>query len=122
MRASRRLIAFAAVAALVGAACGSDDSSDSSTENTDATETTEGSETTDATETTEAPEETTTETTEYQAPARGDADRVIWADDTRAPVLEPIAEAFSEAEGVTVQVVEVPFDQIRDQLNPRLRR
>ncbi len=121
MRASRRLIAFAAVAALVGAACGSDDTSDSSadagtTGTTEATtETTEA--TTDTTEATTETTEATTETTEYQAPARGDADLVIWADDTRAPVLEPIAQAFSDAEGVTVEVVEVPFDQIRDQLS-----
>ncbi len=117
MRASRRLIAFAAVAALVGAACGSDDTSSSSTGDTTATTATE---TTDATATTDAVTETTeatTETTEYQAPPRGDADLVIWADDTRAPVLEPIAAAFSEAEGVNVQVVEVPFDEIRDQLS-----
>ncbi len=114
MRAPRRLIAFAAVAALVGAACGSDSDSDSSAENTDATETTDAPDSTEATtETTEA----TTETTEYQAPARGDADLVIWADDTRAPVLKPIADEFGELEGITVQVVEVPFDQIRDQLS-----
>jgi maltose-binding protein MalE len=119
MRAPRRLIAFAAVAALVGAACGSDDdTSDSSADTTDATETTEGSETTEAPETTEGGgEEATTETTEYQPPARGDADLVIWADDTRAPVLEPIAASFSDAEGVNVQVLEVPFDEIRDNLS-----
>jgi maltose-binding protein MalE len=120
MRASRRLIAFAAVAALVGAACGSDDTSDSSAGDTTAANTTEATETTDAPDTSDAVTETTeatTETTEYQAPPRGDADLVIWADDTRAPVLEPIAAAFGEAEGITVQVVEVPFDQIRDQLS-----
>jgi maltose-binding protein MalE len=113
MRASRRLIAFAAVAALVGAACGSDDTSDSSADTTG----TETPDTTEAAETTEAPDATTTETTEYVPPARGDADLVIWADDTRAPVLEPIAAAFSEAEGVNVQVLEVPFDEIRDNLS-----
>jgi len=107
MRASRRLIAFTAVAALVGAACGSDDTSNSSSSDTTGTETTDGPATTD---------EATTETTEYQPPARGDADLVIWADDTRTPVLEPIAAAFSEAEGVNVQVLEVPFDEIRDNL------
>jgi maltose-binding protein MalE len=112
MRASRRLIAFAAVAALVGAACGSDDSSDSAAEPS-APENTEATESTEATEGTEA----APGTTEYQAPARGDADLVIWADDTRAPVLEPIAQEFAEAEGITVDVVEVPFDQIRDQLS-----
>jgi maltose-binding protein MalE len=120
MRASRRLIAFAAVAALVGAACGSDDSSDSATDNTETAGTTETTEAADTTETTEATTETTeatTETTEYQAPPRGDADLVIWADDTRAPVLRPIADAFAADEGITVDVVEVPFDQIRDQLS-----
>ena len=50
-------------------------------------------------------------------PARGDADLVIWADDTRAPVLAPIADAFSAEEGVVVSVLEVPFDQIRDNLS-----
>ena len=42
---------------------------------------------------------------------------MIWADDTRAPVLEPIAAEFGELEGITVQVVEVPFDQIDAQLS-----
>ena len=42
---------------------------------------------------------------------------MIWADDTRAPVLTPIAEAFSADEGVNVQVLEVPFDEIRDNLS-----
>jgi arabinogalactan oligomer / maltooligosaccharide transport system substrate-binding protein len=117
MRVPRRLIAFAAVAALVGAACGSDD--DEATTDTGDTDTTEQTETTDAPDTTEAPvtTEATTETTEYQPPARGDADLVIWADDTRTPVLEPIAASFSEAEGVNVQVLEVPFDEIRDNLS-----
>jgi len=106
------LIAFTAVAALVGAACGSDDTSVSSS--SDPTTAATG----DITATTEAATDaTTTETTEFQPPARGDADLVIWADDTRAPVLEPIAAAFSEAEGVNVQVLEVPFDEIRDNLS-----
>jgi maltose-binding protein MalE len=117
------LITFVAVAALLGAACGSDDTSDSSAGDTATdtdTETTDAAVTTDDTDTTDAPESTeaeTTETTEYQAPDRGDADLVIWADDTRAPVLEPIAQQFSDEEGVTVSVIEVPFDKIRDQLS-----
>ncbi|HSM65342.1 MAG TPA: maltose ABC transporter substrate-binding protein, partial [Ilumatobacteraceae bacterium] len=96
---------------------GSDD--DEATTDTGDTDTTEQTETTDAPDTTEAPvtTEATTETTEYQPPARGDADLVIWADDTRTPVLEPIAASFSEAEGVNVQVLEVPFDEIRDNLS-----
>ena len=119
MRASRRLIAFTAVAALVGAACGSDDASNSSSSDTTEAASGDATVTTDAsTATTEAATDaTTTETTEYQPPARGDADLVIWADDTRTPVLEPIAAAFSEAEGLNVQVLEVPFDQIRDNLS-----
>ena len=119
MRASRRLIAFTAVAALVGAACGSDDTSNSSSSDTTEAASGDTTVTTDsATATTEAATDaTTTETTEYQPPARGDADLVIWADDTRTPVLEPIAAAFSEAEGLNVQVLEVPFDQIRDNLS-----
>ena len=122
MRVQRRLIAFAAVAALVGVACGSDsDTASNDTSDSGATETTEAmTESTEAPESTDAPdttEEATTETTEYVAPPRGDADLVIWADDTRAPVLEPIADEFAEEEGITVQVVEVPFDEIRDQLS-----
>lgn len=133
MRAHRRLIAVVASLAIVGAACGGDD--DATTTQTTAPipatlpETTAPTpatlpETTPPTpatipETT-APEGTTpTETTEppYVPPARGDADLVIWADDTRAPVLTPLAEAFSADEGVKVSVLEVPFDKIRDNLS-----
>lgn len=119
MRSSRRLVGVVAAIALVAAACGSDDTSGSSAGDT-------GTPSTDATDVTTAPDATsapddsdaaTTETTEYQPPARGDADLVIWADDTRTPVLQPIAAAFGEAEGLDVQVVEVPYDEIRDNLS-----
>lgn len=59
----------------------------------------------------------TTPTTEYAPPARGDADLVIWADDTRKQVLDPIAAAFAAAEGVKVEVQLVPADNIRDSLS-----
>jgi maltose-binding protein MalE len=49
-------------------------------------------------------------------PPRGDADLVIWADDTRTPVLKPFAEAFAADEGIKVSVQQLKFDQIRDQL------
>jgi arabinogalactan oligomer / maltooligosaccharide transport system substrate-binding protein len=49
-------------------------------------------------------------------PARGDADLVIWADDTRAPILKPLADKFAGAEGIKIVVQELKFDQIRDQL------
>jgi arabinogalactan oligomer/maltooligosaccharide transport system substrate-binding protein len=48
------------------------------------------------------------------APSAPAAPLVIWADDTRAPVIRPFAEAFAQAEGIEVEVVEVAFDQIRD--------
>ncbi|MFZ2349330.1 MAG: maltose ABC transporter substrate-binding protein [Candidatus Bipolaricaulis anaerobius] len=40
---------------------------------------------------------------------------VIWADDTRAPVLRDIAGEFSATTGVEVEVVEIAYDQIRGQ-------
>jgi arabinogalactan oligomer / maltooligosaccharide transport system substrate-binding protein len=120
MRAHRRLIAIVASLAIIGAACGDDDTNDTTPATEPAAvETTDAPvvETTDP-ETTD-PETTEPETTEpeYEPPARGDADLVIWADDTRAPILTPIAAEFGEEEGITVVVQEVPFDQIRDQLS-----
>src|SRR6056297_489854 len=51
------------------------------------------------------------------APERADADLVIWADDTRRPVIEPFTERFGEEQGITVAVQEVPFDLIRDNVS-----
>jgi maltose-binding protein MalE len=72
-------------------------------------------ETADTTTTTAAPsgEETTTTTTPV---VRADADLVIWADDTRTPVIEPFAEQFGQANDLTVAVQELNFDDIRDRL------
>jgi maltose-binding protein MalE len=41
---------------------------------------------------------------------------LIWADETRAPVLEQVATAFEDAYGVPVEVQEVGFGDIRGQL------
>jgi arabinogalactan oligomer / maltooligosaccharide transport system substrate-binding protein len=42
---------------------------------------------------------------------------LIWADETRAPVLQPIADTFmANNPGVTVEIQNVDFGQIRDQL------
>jgi maltose/maltodextrin transport system substrate-binding protein len=41
---------------------------------------------------------------------------LIWADDTRAPIMIDVAKAFTEAYGVEVEVQEVGFDDIRGQL------
>lgn len=40
---------------------------------------------------------------------------VIWADDTRAPVLRDLAKEYTAKTGVAVEVVEVAFDQLRGQ-------
>jgi len=50
------------------------------------------------------------------APERGDADLVIWADDTRTPVMREIAEPFAEELGIVVAVQEVPSGDIRQLL------
>jgi len=47
--------------------------------------------------------------------AQGDA-LVVWADDTRAPVLEELAADFEAQFGVAVEVEELSFGDIRDQL------
>jgi maltose-binding protein MalE len=47
------------------------------------------------------------------APERGDADLVIWASDTQAPVIREIAVPFAEETGVVVAVQELPFGEIR---------
>jgi maltose-binding protein MalE len=134
MRAPRRrLLAAAACFALIGAACGGDDSDTTPAET--APETTEAPaddtdpepDDTDEPDPDPEPDDTDdgdadegddgeAEEEAFVPPARGDADLVIWADDTRTPVLAPIAATFSEEEGVNVVVLEVPFDQIRDSL------
>lgn len=40
---------------------------------------------------------------------------VIWADDTRTPVLRDIAREFTAATGVGIEVVEIAYDNIRGQ-------
>ena len=41
---------------------------------------------------------------------------LIWADETRKPVIDEIAKHFTELYGVPVEVQEVPFGDIRDKL------
>jgi arabinogalactan oligomer / maltooligosaccharide transport system substrate-binding protein len=53
---------------------------------------------------------------EAEEVTRADADLVIWADDTRTPVLQPFVEEFGEENDVEVAVQEVPFDDIRERL------
>lgn len=46
----------------------------------------------------------------------GAADLVIWADDIRVPVMRELGEQFGSDQGVTVEVQEVAFEDIRGQL------
>ncbi|HET9443406.1 MAG TPA: maltose ABC transporter substrate-binding protein [Acidimicrobiales bacterium] len=104
MRTSRRggrlLLAILVVLGLVLAACG--DGDDEAADEGD-----------------RGTAESTTTSTE-PPPARGDADLVIWADDTRTPALKPFATEFGTTNGVKVDVVEVAggsnFSRIRDLL------
>ena len=45
-----------------------------------------------------------------------DAELVIWADETRAPVLEDIGAAFTAAYGVPIVVQEMGFDDMKDNM------
>ena len=67
-------------------------------------------------EATEVPaEEPMEEATEAPAPdAEGSI--LIWADEARASVLEPIVEAFESEYGVPVEIQQLQFGDIRDQL------
>lgn len=48
---------------------------------------------------------------EGEAPARADADLVIWSDEPRTPVIEAAAAGFAEANGITVAVQTVETDR-----------
>ncbi len=128
---SKLLIALLMTLMLIAAACGSD--SDSADSGTDAdTETTESEANDEEADDAEAEDETADEPEdeaeeeaaaddeameEEEAPiVRADADLVIWADDTRTPVILPLAEEFGEENGITVAVQEVNFGDIRDRL------
>jgi arabinogalactan oligomer / maltooligosaccharide transport system substrate-binding protein len=108
MTSWRKWLAVVPIAALVLTGCGGTDDPADEPEATD-TEV-EETEEPDAEET----EEPESDDDAEDSVGRADADLVIWADDTRAPILEPLAEEFGQAEGISVAVQEVPFDQIRD--------
>lgn len=64
----------------------------------------------------EMTEEATLEPTEEPVVRDPDADLVIWADETRAPVLQGVADQFEEENGVVVTVQQVDFGDIREQI------
>ncbi|GIH23679.1 sugar ABC transporter substrate-binding protein [Acrocarpospora phusangensis] len=47
---------------------------------------------------------------------RAQADLVIWADDTRSPIIQKIAQKFATEKGVQVAVQQLEFGDIRDNL------
>ncbi len=105
------LVGLVLALALVAAACGSSDSGEESTTSTEATTTTAAAAA--ETTTTAAPAATTTTGAEDLPPL------VVWADDKRAPVIEAIAPAFTEATGVEVQVTLVDNDSMKDEVTTK---
>ena len=107
-----RFVYLLATAALIGAACGGDDDDDGAAE-PDVTAAAESTTADGA-----APEATTAEGTTAEgttaegtgAPARGDADLVIWSDETRGVVVQELADVFAEENGVTVEVQQIPLE------------
>jgi arabinogalactan oligomer / maltooligosaccharide transport system substrate-binding protein len=89
----RATLGLVVVFALVAAACGDDEVADTTT-----------------TTTTTAP--TTTTTTEPPV----DITLLVWADVNRAPAVQAVAPAFTEATGVDVEVQIVDFGEIRGQV------
>jgi arabinogalactan oligomer / maltooligosaccharide transport system substrate-binding protein len=106
---SRSWVAIVPITALVLAGCGDADDTDTTDETTEEAPADEAEETEEAEE--EAPAEGEEEAASVE---RADADLVIWADDTRTPVIEPFAERFAEEQGITVAVQEVPEENMRD--------
>ncbi|MFW2380958.1 MAG: sugar ABC transporter substrate-binding protein [Acidimicrobiales bacterium] len=113
MKNLRLFAVLFAVLGLIAAACGSG-SDDAGSEVEETTTTTAAAE--EETTTTEAPADDETTTTTEPEVVRADADLVIWADDTRTPVIEPLAAAFGTENGITTAVQEVNFGDIRDRL------
>jgi arabinogalactan oligomer / maltooligosaccharide transport system substrate-binding protein len=111
----RRYLPLLGALVVVLAACGGE-----TTDTTTATTVAEATTTTAAAETTTTAAAATTTageaTTSTTLTVRADADLVIWADDTRAPVIQPFADTFAEENGITVAVQEIAFGDIRDRL------
>lgn len=108
----RSLLALSVCTVLIVGACGDDD--DASTDTEAPADTAETTDTTAAAAegTTTVPAESGETTTTL--PSRGDADLVLWLDETRATALKPIVDRFAEEQGVTAEIVEVAGDQLRN--------
>lgn len=105
MKTWRTWVAALPVVALALTACGGSDSTTPEPSDTEPT----------ATESmTAEPTETASASEEPAPPPRADADLVIWADDTRTPIIKPFAEQFAQDQGITVAVQEVAIERMRD--------
>jgi arabinogalactan oligomer/maltooligosaccharide transport system substrate-binding protein len=104
MRSARmnplRALTLGSVVLLVGAACGDDEPTTGAT--------------TTAPQTATSPAESPTPQSPTAAFEGGTL--LIWADETRVPVLQPFADQFAEQFGVEVELQEQEFGNIRDQL------
>jgi arabinogalactan oligomer / maltooligosaccharide transport system substrate-binding protein len=56
----------------------------------------------------------TTDTASSSAPAVTGGELVIWADETRTPVLQPLCEEWATANGVTCTVVQKDYAKVKD--------
>ena len=110
MRRRIPVVAMVAGLALMATACGGDDAAPADEGDAAPEPTMEDS--------AEAAPEPSGEASE--APIeRADADLVIWTDDTRAPVVQEIGDAFGEENGLTVAVQQLDFGTIRENLISR---
>lgn len=110
MRRRIPVVAMVAGLALMATACGGSDTAPAE----------EGSAAAEpsASDSAEAAPEPTGEASE--APIeRADADLVIWTDDTRAPIVQELGDAFGEENGLTVAVQQLDFGSIRENLISR---
>lgn len=96
-----RVMTLGFVLMLVAAACGDDDTTTPATQTTTAAQTTASA--------TESPSASPTAAFEGGT-------LLIWADETRVPVLQPFADQFAEQYGVEVELQQQEFGNIRDQL------
>jgi arabinogalactan oligomer/maltooligosaccharide transport system substrate-binding protein len=111
MRLIKSVLVVSAAGTLLLPACGDDD--DTSTAEAPA-----GVATTAVAGTTAAPEATTAGDTAAAGTtlpsAPGDADLVIWTDETRAAVIEPIANSCAAMQGANVAVQQVAYGDLDD--------
>ena len=112
MRRRIPIVAMVAGLALAATACGGGDTTPAADEPSAAPEPT-----TEESEPVAAPEPSAEGS---EAPIeRADADLVIWTDDTRAPIVQEIGDAFGEENDLTVAVQQLDFGTIRENLITR---